>query len=233
MSLKDKSWYPVAYMFTLTAFFSLILIGFARLTQGRVEVNEKLAFESAALKALPLGLSGEATDEQIHQLFTKRVRELQKIDVLEEQELEVCGLLPESKADATLAGNLKTALSQVEAVGIVIKGQGFWDRVEGVIGVRFDQQDKLWKITGIAFYRQRETPGLGAEITTPRFTKQFREGKVISRNPPPLRFVTEEAKAGASEINQITGATQTSTRVEGIINDHLARWMRAVNKTVK
>ena len=44
MSVKEKSWYPVAYMFTLTAFFSLILIGFSRFTQGRVEVNEKLAF---------------------------------------------------------------------------------------------------------------------------------------------------------------------------------------------
>jgi Na+-transporting NADH:ubiquinone oxidoreductase subunit NqrC len=233
MSLREHRAYPIAYMFALTAVCSLILIGFARFTAGRVEANQRLAFERAAVRALAIELPEQASGLEIHEVFTNRVRQLPSLDALDDAKLEAHGLLPDGADDADWPDNLKDVLERVEAVGIVVRGRGFWDQIEGVIGVRYDKSDGLWKLTGIAFYQQRETPGLGAEITTPRFTAQFSRDKVISKNPPPLTFVAEGAEAGPSEINQITGATQTCSRLEGIINDHLSRWIRAVNQAVK
>jgi len=51
--IRKQSWFPIAYMFCVTAFFSSIVIGLTRLTSDRVEANETLAFERAVLSVLP------------------------------------------------------------------------------------------------------------------------------------------------------------------------------------
>ena len=51
--MREKWWFPIAYMFVVTAFFSSIVIGFARFTDERVEANKDLAFEKAVLAVLP------------------------------------------------------------------------------------------------------------------------------------------------------------------------------------
>ena len=49
--MRNKAWYPILYMFVITAFFSSVLIGLSRMTQERVEANERVAFERAVLNA--------------------------------------------------------------------------------------------------------------------------------------------------------------------------------------
>ncbi|MHC5119399.1 MAG: hypothetical protein ACYSOH_05185, partial [Planctomycetota bacterium] len=66
--MKDKPFCAVVYMFIVTAFFSAVLIGFARLTRDKVEANRQIAFEEAVLEVFP---DIEArTNAQIHQIFT-------------------------------------------------------------------------------------------------------------------------------------------------------------------
>ena len=83
-------------------------------------------------------------------------------------------------------------------------------------------------MTGIAFYEQNETPGLGAEITQPPFKTQF-EGKELAPEDKPLRFRRPGENLGPNEVHAVTGATQTSVRVEKIINDAVSRWQSEVN----
>ena len=75
----------------------------------------------------------------------------------------------------------------------------------------------------MVFYEQKETPGLGAQITTSDFRNQF-QGKVISMTDKPLNIKRPGDILGQSDVHAVTGATQTSTRLEKIINDGLKTW---------
>jgi Na+-transporting NADH:ubiquinone oxidoreductase subunit C len=196
--IRKKSWFPIAYMFCVTAIFSSVVIGLTRFTSKRVEANEKLAFERAVLSLLPDVDIGTMTRLEIHNKFTEM------IDGPDES----------SKGAYTAKRDGRTI-----AYVLLISGQGFWAPIKGVIGIKTDRET----ITGIAFYEQNETPGLGAEITKAPFKKQFK-GKLISSENQPINFRRPGATLGDNEIHAVTGATQTSNRLEIIINTELEKW---------
>ena len=113
---------------------------------------------------------------------------------------------------------------QIAGYALPISGQGFWAPIEGVIGIDADRKT----ITGIAFYEQKETPGLGAEIAQPAFQNQFK-GKVFSSAEKPVTFRRPGEDVGPSEVHAVTGATQTSTRLEKIINESVRTWQSTMS----
>jgi len=203
--MRDKWWFPVVYMFVMTAFFSSIVIGFSQFTSDRVEANEYLAFERAILAVLPDMLDAGESRLELHRKFIELVGEPN------EQSGGACTL----KEDG-----------HIIAYALPISGQGFWAPIKGVIGIKADRRT----ITGIAFYEQNETPGLGAQITKIGFTSQF-QGKVISSTGKPLNIKRPSEVLGTSDVHAVTGATQTSTRLEKIINDSLKNWLSELAQT--
>ena len=202
--MREKLWFPILYMFVTTAVFSSIVIGFTGLTRQRVEANATLAFEQAVVAVLPQ-LRDEATSSaDIHRVFTEQIT-----------------------APDEASGGAYTLQQNGQIVGYALPfaGQGFWAPVEGIIGIASDKKT----VTGIAFYEQNETPGLGAEIIKPPFKNQF-EGKVLASGEKPIRFRRPGEDVGASEVHAVTGATQTSVRVEGIINASLSQWQSEVGR---
>ncbi len=196
--MKAKRWFPIVYMFVVTAFFSAVVIGFSQLTEKRVKTNEARAFELAVLKVLPGLYDPNAGAVELHWRFVEQ--------------------LEPPTVDSARAYTLKQN-GQVVAYALPFTGQGFWAPIDGVIGIKADRQT----ITGIAFYEQNETPGLGAQITTSAFTSQF-QGKVISSSDKPLNVRRPGDALGKSDLHAVTGATQTSIRLEKILNDALKKW---------
>jgi Na+-transporting NADH:ubiquinone oxidoreductase subunit C len=196
--IREKPWFPVLYMFVVTAAFSTVVIGLTRLTSERVEANERLAFEKAVLSVLP-----DVDQQQMSRLGLHRQFE----DSIEEPD--------------AASGGAYTALEngQIAAYVLSFSGQGFWAPIKGVIGIKPDKTT----VTGIAFYEQKETPGLGAEITKQPFKSQFQD-KEISSEGKPLAMKRPGETLGRSEFHAVTGATQTSVRVERIINSALKEW---------
>jgi Na+-transporting NADH:ubiquinone oxidoreductase subunit C len=88
------------------------------------------------------------------------------------------------------------------------EGAGLWGTIVAAVGL----DSELEHITGVAFLRQNETPGLGARITEEWFTTQF-VGK-----QGPLTMVPEGEPAGETEFDAITGATITATAVQDLVN---------------
>lgn len=202
--IREKTWFPVIYMFCLTAFFSTIVIGFTQATGERVRANEKLAFEKAVLTALP-GLYEENLSRlELHKRFTESV---------------------EVPDDSSGGAYLFRRNGQTVAYALPVSGQGFWAPIKAVIGIKSDGKT----IAGIAIYQQNETPGLGAEIAKAAFTQQFRD-KVISIEGPPLNIKRPGAVLGDSDVHAVTGATQTSTRLENIINTGLKEWLSEMSE---
>ncbi|HSV26634.1 MAG TPA: hypothetical protein VLH60_01970, partial [Sedimentisphaerales bacterium] len=71
--MREKPWYPVAYMFVVMAVFSSIVIGVGTATRERVLANERLAFEKAIIHAMGLA-EADMSNQAIHKLFVSRVK---------------------------------------------------------------------------------------------------------------------------------------------------------------
>jgi Na+-transporting NADH:ubiquinone oxidoreductase subunit C len=196
--MKEKPWFAVAYIFCLTAILSFIVIGFAEITKERVKANQQLALEKAVLEAF--GIAEGKSSAQLHETFLDRISP------------------DESGEYYTLTENGKTA-----GYAIQVAGNGFWAPIKGIVAVSADRKN----IIGISFHEQNETPGLGGEIVKPLFRDKFK-GLKISPTENPIGFKPFGADLAENEIHAISGATQTCTRLEILINDDLAKWLKAV-----
>ena len=98
-------------------------------------------------------------------------------------------------------------------------GKGLWNDIWGYVALESD----LNTIKGAIFDHAGETPGLGAEIATPKYQAQF-VGKTIYQDG---QFVgIDIVKGGAPEgdnhaVDAVTGGTKTSDGLENMIKDCL------------
>ncbi|MBN2019654.1 MAG: FMN-binding protein [Sedimentisphaerales bacterium] len=202
--MREKRWFAPVYMFIVTAMFSSVVIGFARRTQNLVEANARLALETAVLQVIPQLYSEDASRLELHRIFVEQVSE---------------------PTDESGGAYVYKKDSRIEAYAVPFSGRGFWATISGVVGVKPDKKT----VTGIAFYEQSETPGLGAEITKPAFKNQF-PGRILAQKAEPLKMKRPGEPLAENEYHAVTGATQTSTRLEKIINDALVLWREKLEK---
>lgn len=97
-------------------------------------------------------------------------------------------------------------------------GKGLWGPIWGFIALNEDKNT----IYGTVFDHKGETPGLGAEITTPHFNGQF-DGKLVFDNDQLVSIaVLKGGNAdGPHEVDAISGGTITSRSVETMIRSYL------------
>jgi Na+-transporting NADH:ubiquinone oxidoreductase subunit C len=200
--MKQNRYFAVVYMFVLTAALSTMLIGLERLTRRQVKTNEQIAFERAVLAVFPQIDSKSSTE--IHVVFTRDF-------VLSDRDGAY-----EYRPSGQLAG-----------YALPFEGPGFWAQIKGVVGIGTDQKT----MTGIQFYEQAETPGLGARIIEPFFYEQFVK-KTLTEGPRPVR-IRPPSEAADNDIAAITGATQTCVRLEKILNDAVVQWRQKIQEQGK
>lgn len=201
--MKIKSFYGVFYMFVVTALFSSILIGISQGTRQRVESNQELAFEKSVLEAFGRQIEYR-TDAEAHEFFTLYFKE--PSDQSGWYRFEKDG--------------------QLKGYAVLIGGKGFWAPIKGIVGIQPDGRT----ITGLSFYEQNETPGLGARIAEPDFCDQF-TGRKLQLEGVPLEMRPEGQKlTGGGQVHAITGATQTCMRLELFMNEDLIRWMKTMKQ---
>lgn len=110
-------------------------------------------------------------------------------------------------------------LQGADTLGIVFSGQGFWDKVTGILVLTGDKAH----IAGLAFLEQHETPGLGARIEESWFLDQF-EGLAVDWKAPSDRRIVIGGfpdPAAHNRADAVTGATQTSIAVMKSLNHAL------------
>lgn len=103
---------------------------------------------------------------------------------------------------------------KVSRVILPIRGYGLWGTMYGFLAMNADGKT----IEGITFYDQKETPGLGAEITNPKWQEKWVGKKPYGNGDKPQ---VQLVKSGASKDNQVdslAGATLTSKGVQYTMN---------------
>ena len=101
---------------------------------------------------------------------------------------------------------------------VPVYGAGLWGPVWGYVALN-DDKDTVF---GVYFNHAGETPGLGAEITTPKFQAPFVGKKVLENGEVGLSVVKAGKVAKPDyEVDGISGGTITSQGVDAMLKDCL------------
>ena len=107
---------------------------------------------------------------------------------------------------------------------VPVRGRGLWGPIWGYIALESD----LNTIAGTVFDHEGETPGLGAQIATVDFEKEF-NGKTIFNDAG--EFVSIEVVKGGADpsdkhgVDAISGGTITSKGLEAMLADCLTGYV--------
>lgn len=106
-------------------------------------------------------------------------------------------------------------------------GAGLWGPIWGWVSLKTD----LSTIVGVKFDHSGETPGLGAEIATPKFAGQFTGKEMFTEGEfTSIAIVKGGAKEGSTnEVDAISGGTITSKALDASIR----MWMEAYLPYIK
>lgn len=119
--------------------------------------------------------------------------------------------------DQTLVYAISDAGGALEKVVLPVVGQGMWGTVYGFIALTPDTRTVL----GLTFYEQKETPGLGAEISNPDWLALW-EGRTPFDEAGEVALRVIKGTAGPAEtdplhVDGLSGATITSRAVSQLI----------------
>ncbi len=136
---------------------------------------------------------------------------------------DVLSMLDDLKS--TFAGSEYPVFKAADGrVVVPIFGAGLWNSIWGYVALESD----LNAISGVVLDHAGETPGLGAEIATPKHQAQY-AGKSIFEGD---NFVSITlVKGGATEANiahevdGISGGTKTADGVTAMFNDSLSKYV--------
>lgn len=107
-------------------------------------------------------------------------------------------------------------------VVIPVTGMGLWGPVWGYVALEKDMNT----MAGAIFAHKGETPGLGAEISTPKFQTRF-PGKTIFEGD---KFVAVTLRKGGAkdpnhEVDGISGGTKTADGVSAMLYNSLGNYL--------
>lgn len=106
--------------------------------------------------------------------------------------------------------------NKIESVVLPIQGYGLWSTMYGFTAIHLTNPIT---ISGLTFYRQAETPGLGAEITNPTWQKKWIGVLPYDAAGHVDIKVTKSANSSDKhEVDSISGATLTSRGVQNMMN---------------
>jgi Na+-transporting NADH:ubiquinone oxidoreductase subunit C len=115
---------------------------------------------------------------------------------------------------------------------VPVRGRGLWGPIWGYIALESD----LNTIAGTVFDHEGETPGLGAQIATVPFEKEF-NGKTIFNDAG--EFVSIEVVKGGADpsdkhgVDAISGGTITSKGLQAMLSDCLSGYVAYFKELAK
>ena len=205
--MKDNL-HTLLYAVVLGLICATALTAVDRFTAERKQANAKAEEIRNILDVLGVRFDSDASSEELVAIFENNVR------------VENRGGLT-TYTYRSSGGN-----SDVQVVAVPFAGPGLWGPIKGFLAMDMDKET----VVGISFYEQEETPGLGGEISSQWFRRQF-EGRTIRdiTGKPGIR-IRRAGAAALNEVDAITGATMTCDKVEAMLNTVIRRIVQERDK---
>ena len=184
----------LTFVFIMGFLTSLVFVGMDALTAERIEANKDAAIYSAVLNHNEISFnSGNLAD-----VFNENI-------TVEEVIYE----------GQTLSFYINEENGNVSFMYGVFALGGLWGPLRGVITLESDFQT----IVNVTVLEEQETPGLGGKVKNRDFLDQFIGLVVIPELDRPVEVNKDAAANEANEVDEISGATGTSTAFERLLND--------------
>ncbi|WP_419176195.1 Na(+)-translocating NADH-quinone reductase subunit C [Desulfosediminicola sp.] len=227
-------------------FYSVLILAFAcsALVAGaavglrpRQEANRQLDRQKNILYAAGLFEEGKSIDQLFANVETRLV-DLESGEFVEADQLDPknynqrraalsndLGRPIEPDADlAKLGRQEKISLvyvikdnDTISQIVLPVRGKGLWSTMYAYVAIDSD----LNTIRGVSFYEHGETPGLGGEVSNPRWQQRWGGKKVYKDEDVAIRVIKgtiDETSADAAyEIDGLSGATLTSNGVSDLL----------------
>lgn len=224
----NKNSYTLVYMVVIIVIVSLLLSITSGVLKSRQTENVKLDKKKQILSSLPaIDLANgdaaqlyEATIEEFNMLDAEGnvVRKLNPVDDFDYKPAE--GEFPIYVAN--VEGTTKYILP--------MNGAGLWGAIWGYVALNDDRNT----VNGIFFSHASETPGLGAEIVTPKFRDPFIGKHLLDANGKFVSIAVMKAGQKSEDMEQvdaISGGTITSKGVETMLQSSLGNYTAFLENT--
>ncbi len=107
---------------------------------------------------------------------------------------------------------------KVDEIVLPVRGKGLWSTLYAYVAIDAD----LNTVRGVSFYQHGETPGLGGEVSNPRWQKSWQDKKLFS---PQGQLQFDVVKSGTQvspenaiyRVDGLSGATLTTQGVDRLM----------------
>lgn len=243
-SKKDSTRRTLLVAFLLCVACSIVVSGTAVILKPRQDANRLLDRNRNILSAAGLFDPARHTNadvEQIFSQFTPRIVDLRAGRLLEADEVTMLGIDIDSYDQRLMINNNEFAEAipreldqadikrrvlypmvyvmesegELELIVLPINGYGLWGILYGFLALEGDANT----VSGIAFYEHKETPGLGAEVSNPRWRARW-PGRQVYADDQDTEVALRVVKGAGNDdyqIDGLAGATLTSRGVDNLI----------------
>ncbi len=223
----NKNSYTIIYAAVMVVIVALLL---ALVSSGLKETqttNVKLDKKKQILSALQINLEDQDAAALYDQYIVKELVVNTKADILSEVKGEAFDIdIVKEAAKPLESRQLPIYVAQLEGQTkyiIPLRGAGLWGPIWGYVALNDDKNT----VFGTYFSHASETPGLGAEISLPKFQQEFVGKHILNdRN----EFVSIAVmKAGQTsdtqeQVDAISGGTITSKGVEAMLLNSIGQY---------
>lgn len=208
----NSNLYIIVYSTVMVVVVAALLAIAALSLQSRQYANELNEKKQSILSSL------SATDQNYDEFIEARVLDAEG-NTLEGEDVFV--LLNDLKGSFD-AGKYPVFIARDGRVVIPVTGMGLWGPIWGYVALEKDMDT----VSGIIMAHKGETPGLGAEIATPKYQSAFVGRKIFDGD----EFVSVTLRKGGAknldhEVDAISGGTKTSDGVTAMLYNSLGNYL--------
>jgi len=243
MSSKDSVGGTLKVAFALCVVCSIFISSAAVILKPMQVANKTLDRNKNILAAAGMFDSAVNTNEDVDELFAEfspRIVDLETGEFVTEAQLADLGIDPATydqravlndpqfskalDANEDIAG-LKRRVryatvylvegegGELQDIVLPVSGYGLWGTMYGYLALEGDGNT----VKGIGFYDQKETPGLGGEITNPRWKNLWPGKEIYNDNGDVALSIVKGGGEGVHEVDGLAGASLTSRGVDNLI----------------
>lgn len=219
----NKNSYTFLFAAVMVVVVAAILSVAATSLKPFQDKNVKLEKQQSILRSIGVDVSRDEAAKQYDSYITKSFV-LKGGEVQDDQVAFDVDLSKEiAKAPEERSAPLYIGEKEGETFYIIpMRGKGLWGPLWGYISLREDVNT----VYGAIFDHKSETPGLGAEISTPIFMDQFQDKKILNEEGLFVSIqVTKGTAEGDFEVDGISGGTITSVGVQDMIKDSVGPYI--------
>jgi len=221
--MSDKETKPgktkvILFALMLSAVCSLIITASAVGLKGLQEANMALDKRVNILKAVGLIKNKKPSKKDINALYEAHIKEAM---------VDSQGKVIETYAPDSLNLYFYQDQGRIKGYILPINTRGLWGKIQGYLAFENDGQT----VSGFSVFSHSETPGLGGEIESAWFQKNFKGKKILNSQD---KFVSVGIAKGKAEnlpkdlqshyVDGISGATLTGKYLSEGIKETLMKY---------